>query len=122
LFAADHQVEASFGGRDELLTNLMIYWVTETAASAARMYLEDAQAGWSQEGGPQVPARSTVLAGIALFPREAQFPRAWAERSVNVQRFVTMPRGGHFAALEEPDAYLSFDQKGVLFRRIEFGR
>jgi pimeloyl-ACP methyl ester carboxylesterase len=104
--AAEHQVEAAFGGRDALLTNLMIYWVTETAGSAARMYLEEARAGWSQEGGPQAPARSAAPAGIALFPREAQFPRAWAERSLNVQRFVTMPRGGHFAALEEPELFV----------------
>lgn len=104
--AAEHQVEAAFGGRDALLTNLMIYWVTQTAGSAARMYLEDARAGWSQEGGPQAPARSAAPAGIALFPREAQFPRAWAERSLNVQRFVTMPRGGHFAALEEPELFV----------------
>jgi pimeloyl-ACP methyl ester carboxylesterase len=104
--AAEHQVEAAFGGRDELLTNLMIYWVTETAGSAAQMYLEDAQAGWSQEAGQQATARSTAPAGIALFPREAQFPRAWAERSLNVQRFVTMPRGGHFAALEEQELFV----------------
>jgi pimeloyl-ACP methyl ester carboxylesterase len=103
--AQDDQVEAAFGGRDALLTNLMIYWVTETAGSAARMYLEDARAGWSQEG-PQALTRSQAPAGIALFPREAQFPREWAERSVNVQRFVTMPRGGHFAALEEPELFV----------------
>ncbi|MBA3356220.1 MAG: hypothetical protein H0U18_09880 [Pyrinomonadaceae bacterium] len=44
-------------------------------------------------------------AAVALFPREAQFPREWAERSLNVQRFTKMPRGGHFAALEEPEMY-----------------
>ena len=98
-------VETAFGGRDQLLTNLMIYWVTQTAGSAARMYLEDARAGWSQEGG-HAELRSSVPAGIALFPREAQFPRAWAERSLNVQHFEKMPRGGHFAALEEPELFV----------------
>ena len=98
--AQDNDVEAAFGGRDALLTNLMIYWVTETAGSAARMYLEDARA----EGSPA--ARSGVPAGISLFPREAQFPREWAERSLNVQHFAKMPRGGHFAALEEPELFV----------------
>lgn len=101
----NHDVEAAFGGRDELLTNIMIYWVTQTAGSAARMYLEDAHAGWS-EHGEQAEQRSSVPAGIALFPREAQFPREWAERSVNVQHFAKMPRGGHFAALEEPELFV----------------
>ena len=105
--AKDNLIEEAFGGRDELLTNLMIYWVTETAGSAARTYLEDARAGFSQEGEPKPEARSSVPAGIALFPREAQFPREWAERSLNVQRFTKMPRGGHFAALEEPELFAS---------------
>jgi pimeloyl-ACP methyl ester carboxylesterase len=102
--AEAHLVEAAFGGRDALLTNLMIYWVTETIGSAVRMYAEDARASWSQQAGPT--GRSTPPAGIALFPREAQFPREWAERSVNVQRFTIMPRGGHFAALEEPELFV----------------
>jgi pimeloyl-ACP methyl ester carboxylesterase len=97
------KVEAAFGGRDDLLTNLMIYWVTQTAGSSARMALEEARASYAQQGGPK---RSEVPAGIALFPREAQFPREWAERSVNVQRFTKMPRGGHFAPLEEPELFV----------------
>jgi pimeloyl-ACP methyl ester carboxylesterase len=43
-------------------------------------------------------------AGVAIFPKEANLPpREWAERSLRVQRWTPMPRGGHFAALEEPD-------------------
>ena len=101
--ARDDLVEEAFGGRDELLTNIMIYWLTETAGSSARSYLEDARASYAQQGGPK---RSGAPAGIALFPREAQFPQAWAERSVNVQRFTKMPKGGHFAALEVPDLFV----------------
>ena len=104
--AGDTDVEAAFGGRDALLTNLMIYWVTQTAGSAARMYLEDARASWAEAGGSQ-PGPSSPPAGIALFPREAQFPREWAERSVNVRRFATLPRGGHFAPLEEPELFVA---------------
>ncbi|MBC8161183.1 MAG: epoxide hydrolase [Roseiflexaceae bacterium] len=101
--AQDNLVEAAFGGRDELLTNIMIYWATQTAGSSARMYLEDARASYAQESGPKPEVHSRVPAGIALFPREAQFPRETAERSLNVQHWTEMPRGGHFAALEEPE-------------------
>jgi pimeloyl-ACP methyl ester carboxylesterase len=104
--AKENLVEAAFGGKDELLTNIMIYWVTQTIGSAARMYLEDAQASYTQEGGPKPEPRSEVPAGVALFPREAQFPHEWAERSLNVQHFTKMPRGGHFAALEEPELFV----------------
>ncbi len=96
--AQDNDVEAAFGSRDEILTNIMIYWVTETAGSAARMYAE----GWGSE-----IVRSEIPAGIALFPREAQFPQEWAERSVNVQRFTKLSRGGHFAPLEEPELFVN---------------
>ena len=102
--ADNNEVEAAFGGRDALLTNTMIYWVTDTIGSSVRMYAEEARAAWSQEGSAET--RSTAPAAIALFPREAQFPREWAERSVNVQRFTTMSRGGHFAPLEEPDLFV----------------
>jgi microsomal epoxide hydrolase len=103
--ADNHQVEAAFGGRDDLLTNITIYWATQTAGSAARMYREEARATYAHEGGPQPVGRSEVPASVALFPREGQFPREWAERTLNVQRFTKMPRGGHFAALEEPEMY-----------------
>lgn len=105
--ARENLIEEAFGGRDELLTNIMIYWVTQTAGSAARSYLEEARASYGHEAGPQPEPRSDVPASIALFPREAQFPREWAERSLNVQRFTKMPRGGHFAALEEPELFAS---------------
>ena len=96
-------IESAFGGKDELLTNIMIYWVTQTIGSAARMYLIDAQ---EQYGDPKIlAAKSTPPAGISLFPREAQFPKAWAERSVNVTSYKKLPKGGHFAALEVPDIF-----------------
>lgn len=101
--AEANQIEAAFGSRDELLTNIMIYWVTQTAGSAARMYLETARAAYGEGAGMGASQRSKAPAGIALFPREAQFPREWAERSLNVQRFTKMARGGHFAALETPE-------------------
>jgi pimeloyl-ACP methyl ester carboxylesterase len=98
--AENHKIDEAFGGRDVLLTNVTLYWATQTAGSAARMYFEDARASYSQQGEPK---RSTVPAAVAVFPREAQTPREWAERTLNVQRFTKMPRGGHFAPLEEPE-------------------
>ncbi|SDL13677.1 epoxide hydrolase family protein [Siphonobacter aquaeclarae] len=95
-------IEQAFGGRDELLTNVMIYWVTQTIATSVRMYKTDALALW---GGEKPLQKTRVPAGIAVFPREAQFPREWAERFVHVVSFRNMKEGGHFAALEVPEAF-----------------
>lgn len=97
--------------KNELLTNIMIYWVTETMNSAMRGYYEGMHAGWGEaegDGGAwgqadEVSAASEVPVGLALFPKDAPPPREMAERFFNVQRFTEMPKGGHFAALEEPD-------------------
>lgn len=95
-------IEQAFGGKDEMLTNIMIYWVTQTIATSVRMYKADAIAQWS---GLQPLQKSNVPAGVALFPREAQFPKEWADRFVNVVSFKKMEEGGHFAALEVPDTF-----------------
>jgi pimeloyl-ACP methyl ester carboxylesterase len=93
----DGSVERVFS-KDELLTNITIYWVTETIGSSFRPY-------WDSRNNPNprpwVPI--TVPCGIAIFPRDLEHPpREFAERSYNVHRWTEMPRGGHFAALEEP--------------------
>ncbi|WPO89004.1 epoxide hydrolase family protein [Chryseobacterium sp. HR92] len=95
-------IETAFGGKDEILTNIMIYWVTQTIGSSARMYKEDAAALWS---GTHVHHKSNVPAGVLVFPREAQFPKEWAERFVHVTSFKKMDEGGHFAALELPHIF-----------------
>jgi pimeloyl-ACP methyl ester carboxylesterase len=90
--------------KDELLTNIMIYWVTQTINPSIRTYAEMARAAYGPTG--PVPAkRVEVPTAVAVFPAEAQIPRAWADRMVNVQRFTQMPEGGHFAALEVPELY-----------------
>ncbi|MEA2624691.1 MAG: hypothetical protein QOD06_736 [Candidatus Binatota bacterium] len=95
----DGDVERRFT-KDELLTNVMFYWATETANSACRLYYEARRAG-------KFPPRDfhvQVPTGCAIFPREiARPPRAWAERLYDVRRWTVMPRGGHFAAMEEPE-------------------
>jgi pimeloyl-ACP methyl ester carboxylesterase len=84
--------------KDELLTNITIYWVTQTVHSASRTYYE------SQRDRPQRSERIEVPTGFAIFPKDlVNAPREYAERYFNIQRWQEMPRGGHFAALEEPD-------------------
>lgn len=85
--------------RDELLTDVMIYWVTETLNSSVRLYYE------SREQPLQLsPAnRVEVPVAVAVFPKEIPMPpRALAERGYNIRRWTLMPRGGHFAAMEQP--------------------
>ncbi len=85
--------------KDELLTNIMIYWITQTAASSARHYYENRADAWRFQPGERV----NVPCAVALFLVEiAHPPREWAERTHNVQRWTPMPRGGHFAAMEQP--------------------
>lgn len=96
-------------GRDELLTNIMIYWVTETISSSLRGYYESAHASPSEPPGSKI----RVPASVAHCLGDAPLPREWAERNVELKRFTTLP-GGHFAAWEEPEAFAG-DLRG--FRR-----
>jgi len=92
--------------KDELLTNVMIYWATATINSSFLPYYDRANAGamrWAVEALKTWIGSSDVPAGFALFPKDLSTPpREWAERFFNVQRWTDMPRGGHFAAMEEP--------------------
>ncbi|TDI96299.1 MAG: epoxide hydrolase [Deltaproteobacteria bacterium] len=86
--------------KDELLSNIMLYWITQTITSSTRLYYE------TMHSGRFAPAsqRVTVPMGAAIFPREIiRPPRKWAEATYNIKRWTEMPSGGHFAALEEPD-------------------
>jgi pimeloyl-ACP methyl ester carboxylesterase len=86
--------------RDELLDNVMLYWLPATAASSGRLYWESFAKDSLAETGP-----ATLPAGASLFPKEIfRPPRAWAERSyADLRWWNEMPRGGHFAAFEQPD-------------------
>ena len=85
--------------KDQLLTNVMLYWVTQTFHSASRIYYEERHHPWRLGKDEKVGAQT----GIAAFPKEiAQAPREWAERAYNVQHWTDMPAGGHFAAMEQP--------------------
>jgi pimeloyl-ACP methyl ester carboxylesterase len=99
-------IESSFT-RDELLTNIMIYWVTESIGTSFLPYYDYANAGaleWMKQGIKKWVGPTKVPAAFAIFPKDiSQPPREWAERFFNVQRWTEMPRGGHFVALEEPE-------------------
>jgi pimeloyl-ACP methyl ester carboxylesterase len=85
--------------KDELLTNITIYWATETINSAARYYYE-AQHMPREDAGTYIE----VPTGVAIFPKDlVPAPREYAARFFNVQRWTEMPRGGHFTAMEEPE-------------------
>ncbi len=91
--------------KDELITNIMIYWVTQTINTSVRTYLENAHAAWSGTPSPSAQHVNTPT-GVSIFPAEAPVPIEWAKRMVNVQQFNKMEKGGHFAALEVPDAWV----------------
>ncbi|MHA4811133.1 epoxide hydrolase family protein [Flavitalea flava] len=102
--------------KDELLTNIMIYWVTQTINPSMRMYRENARASWSLTG-PKKPERVEIPTGVALFPADAPYPEEWANRMANVQRFTKMPKGGHFTALEEPELFVD-DVRSFFYETI----
>jgi microsomal epoxide hydrolase len=96
----DGNVERRFT-KDELLTNVMLYWVPEAITSSCRLYYEMMHA----DKFPPKDFRVDAPTGIAIFPHEIlKPPRAWVERLYRVARWTRMPSGGHFAAMEEPQA------------------
>jgi pimeloyl-ACP methyl ester carboxylesterase len=99
---ADGDLDKSFG-KDDLLTNIMIYWVTQTIGASVFSYHTEARS-------PSLTTAEHVdqPVAMALFPKEPGGipPRSLAERTLNVQRWTEMSFGGHFAALEEPKLFV----------------
>ena len=97
--------------RDELLDNVMLYWVTACAASSARLYWES-----FGKGGERVAV--DVPTGVAVFPKEIVPPvRSWMEpRFRNIRHWQEMPKGGHFAAFEQPEIFV--DEIRAFFRTL----
>jgi pimeloyl-ACP methyl ester carboxylesterase len=99
-------LEQSFT-KDELLTNIMVYWVTGTINTSFLPYYDLMNAGpltWMGEKLKEWMGSSKVPAAFALFPKDNSHPpREWAERFFNVQRWTQLERGAHFTAMEEPE-------------------
>lgn len=96
--------------RDELLDNLMLYWVTASAASSARLYWE------SFRGGKRLPVN--VPTGVTVFPKEIVTPvRHWMEpQFTNITYWNEQTKGGHFAAFEQPRLFV--DDVRAYFRTL----
>lgn len=87
---------------DEILTNISIYWHTQTITASTRIYYENRQAPRLKE-----MEYIDVPTGVAIFPADIYItPKSWAEASYDIRHWTVMPKGGHFAALEEPQLYL----------------
>jgi pimeloyl-ACP methyl ester carboxylesterase len=93
----DGDVESVFS-KDDLLTNITLYWLTNTIGTSARLYYEAMHAASANTGYVRTPT------GYAAFAKEISTPpREWVERGFNLIRFTEFDRGGHFAALERPE-------------------
>jgi pimeloyl-ACP methyl ester carboxylesterase len=96
----DGDIERRFT-KDEILTNITIYWLTGTIGSSMRMYRANAAIPPAQ-----LARRVEVPSGFALFPADLiRPPRAWLDRTANVAGVTELPSGGHFAPFEEPELY-----------------
>ena len=77
-----------------------MYWLTQTITSSARLY-------WENRDRAEPPPNVSVPTGVARYPKEPlRLPRAWVERRYNVTYWADMPRGGHFAAMEQPELFV----------------
>jgi len=97
--------------RDDILDNATLYWVTNTAVSSARLYWESKLAFFAPKGVPLPTA-------VSVFPDEIYAaPRSWAEKAYpNLIHYNRLPKGGHFAAWEQPAAFS--DELRTAFRSL----
>ena len=103
--------------RDELLDNLMLYWLPRTGASSARLYWESIRQVNELISGP-VHDVVEVPTGCSIFPKELQRPsRRWAQkRFPDIRHWNELDRGGHFAAFEQPELFV--DELRCFFRQV----
>ncbi len=110
----DGDVEKRFS-KDDLLTTMMIYWITQSFGTSARYYYEATHNPW-QPSHDRTPVVESPM-GVAVFQKEViVMPRKWAEGYYNLKRWTPMPSGGHFAAMEEPQ--LLVDDVRAHFRSL----
>ena len=100
--------------KDDLCTTAMLYWATGSYGTSARYYYECTHNPWrpSHDRQPVVEAPT----GVGVFKDVVLLPRKWAERYYNVKQWTAMPRGGHFAPMEEPELLVQDVRK--FFRRL----
>jgi hypothetical protein len=99
--------------RDDILTNITVYWATQTITSSTRLYYEN------RHSGNKYPQRIETPTCVALFPGELALPpRRWVEKQYNLVHWREQARGGHFAALEAPE--LLVDDVRTAFRPLRW--
>jgi pimeloyl-ACP methyl ester carboxylesterase len=102
--------------REFLLTTFSLFWMTETVGSSMRIYADSFGHGRNIHS-TDPPRRIEVPTGISVFPEETTLmPRKACERAVNLTHWSVHPRGGHFAAAEQPEAYI--EDLRALFRPL----
>jgi pimeloyl-ACP methyl ester carboxylesterase len=99
--------------RDLLLTKVMLYWLTGTAGSAARLYRENARR-WGEAA-----ERSTVPTAVAVFKGDGAI-RRFAEPAHTITRWTEYDTGGHFAAMQTPDVLV--EDIRAFFRTVRGSR
>jgi microsomal epoxide hydrolase len=107
-----NDIESAFT-KDQLLTNVMLYLVTDTIGSSVWFYRGSA------DDGPAAREKTAVPTGFAAFPKEMpalQPPRSMLERDFNLTQYTKMPRGGHFACLEQPQLFV--DDVRAFFHKL----
>jgi epoxide hydrolase len=94
--------------RDQLLTNVMLYWLTATAGSSAQLYVDTAELLPTAAVPPSPPPPLTAPLGVAVFPHDIFLPiRRFADSAFpNIVHWTEFERGGHFAAMEQPDLFV----------------
>ena len=100
----------SIFSREELLTNVMVYWVSQSIGSSMRLYYESmgVMPDTSTEGARLSRMKITIPTAVAQFPHELYYaPKSWCAQSYNLKRYTAFAKGGHFAALEQPAALAS---------------
>ena len=104
-------------GRDELLDNVMFYWLTASGASSARLYWES----FNRAFGRDAESKVQLPTGCSIFPKEiVPTPRSWAEqRYANIVYWNELDRGGHFAAFEQPTAFVDELRQCFRLMRLE---
>jgi pimeloyl-ACP methyl ester carboxylesterase len=97
--------------RDDILENITLYWLTNTAVSSARLY-------WEYKGGFFDPRNVSIPVAVSVFPDEIYAaPRSWTEKAYpKLIHYNRLPKGGHFAAWEQPDLFAA--ELRVAFRSL----
>jgi pimeloyl-ACP methyl ester carboxylesterase len=93
--------------KDDVLDNITLYWLTNTATSAARLYWENGVRGSVIAAGPQKTSEISLPVAITVFPEDVyRAPETWARRAYrNLIYFHEVDKGGHFAAWEQPELF-----------------